>query len=98
MCSNWPERRGWALDLLRQGLAEMAHVMAVDEAVEAGLFGPQPVSEELRRRLGDILILPRLGHFVWWRERGIMANRYYGHHGGLSSEEMITVLGVIDAL
>jgi type I phosphodiesterase/nucleotide pyrophosphatase len=93
-----PERREWALDLLRTGLADIAHVMAVDAALEAGLFGPQPVCEELRRRLGDILILPRLGHFVWWRERGIIANRFYGHHGGLSPEEAITVLGVIDAL
>ena len=88
-----PERREWALDLLRTELAEIAHVMTIDEALDAGLFGPQPVSEELRRRLGDILILPRLGHFVWWRERGIMANHFYGHHGGLTPEEVITVLG-----
>jgi hypothetical protein len=93
-----PERREWALDLLRTGLADIAHVMAIDEVLDAGLFGPQPVCEELRRRLGDILILPRLGHFVWWRERGIMANRYYGHHGGLTPNEAITVLGAIDAL
>jgi hypothetical protein len=93
-----PERRGWALDLLREGLAGIAHVMSVDAALEAGLFGPQVVSEELRRRLGDILLLPRLGHFVWWRERGVMANRFHGHHGGLTPEEAVTVLGVIDAL
>jgi hypothetical protein len=92
------ERREWALDLLRTGLADIAHVMAVDAALAEGLFGPHPVCEELRRRLGDILILPRLGHFVWWREPGIMANRYYGHHGGLSPEEAITVLGAINAL
>jgi hypothetical protein len=93
-----PERRDWALDLLRTGLADMAHVMPVDAALEEGLFGTTSVCEELRRRLGDILILPRLGHFVWWREPGIMANRYYGHHGGLSPEEAITVAGAIDRL
>ena len=93
-----PERRAWALDLLQKELADIAHVMAMDAAVEQGLFGPQPVSEELRRRLGDILILPRLGHFIWWLEPGLMANRLHGHHGGLTPEEVITVLGAIDAL
>jgi hypothetical protein len=56
------------------------------------------VCEELRRRLGDILILPRLGHFVWWREPGVLVNTFNGHHGGLTAEEVITVLGAIDSL
>jgi hypothetical protein len=72
--------------------------MPVDAALEQGLFGPQPVCEEMRRRLGDILILPRLGHFVWWREPGILVNTFNGHHGGLTREEVITVFGAIDAL
>lgn len=93
-----PERRDWALDLLRKELADIAHVMPVDAALVQGLFGPQPVCEELRRRLGDILILPRLGHFVWWREPGVMENRFHGHHGGLAPEEVITAIGAIDAL
>jgi hypothetical protein len=93
-----PERREWALELLRKELGPIAHVMSMDVALGEGLFGPLPVSEELRRRLGDILILPRLGHFVWWREPGVMENRFHGHHGGLTPEEAITVLGAIDAL
>lgn len=93
-----PEQRAWALGLLQKELADIAHVMAMDAAVEQGLFGPQPVGEELRRRLGDILILPRLGHFIWWLEPGLMANQLHGHHGGLTPEEVITVLGAIDAL
>ena len=92
-----PERRVWALDLLQRSLADIAHVMAMDAAVEQGLFGPQPVGEELRRRLGDILILPRLGHFIWWLEPGLW-QQLHGHHGGLTPEEVITVLGAIDAL
>jgi hypothetical protein len=27
-----------------------------------------------------------------------LQNDFYGHHGGLSREELITVVGVIDAL
>src|SRR5262249_6069749 len=77
-----PERRREALELLRDHLREIALVMPVDDALVQGLFGPKAVAPELRQRLGDILILPYLGHFVWWQERGLLQNRFYGHHGG----------------
>lgn len=93
-----PERRQHALDLLHRHLDEVALIMPMDDALAAGLFGPASVSPELRRRLGDILVLPYLGHFVWWREPRRMANHFYGHHGGLSPEEVITVVGAIDSL
>jgi Type I phosphodiesterase / nucleotide pyrophosphatase len=93
-----PERRCETVGLLCRELGDKAVVMTVDAAVSEGLFGPQPVSEELRRRLGDILILPRLGHFVWWHEPGVLTNTFHGHHGGLTPNELITALGAIDAL
>jgi hypothetical protein len=93
-----PERRREALELLHRHLDEIALIMPMEEVLQQGLFGPQPVSSELRRRLGDVLVLPYLGHFVWWREPGRMQNDFYGHHGGLSPEEVTTVLGAIDAL
>jgi hypothetical protein len=93
-----PERRAEVLELLRRHLDGIALVMDVDEALQRGLFGPPTVAPELRRRLGDILILPYLGHFVWWREQGRMENTFYGHHGGLSPEEATTVIGAVDAL
>lgn len=93
-----PERRDDVLGALQQGLDGIALVMPMDAALAQGLFGPDPVSAELRRRLGDILVLPFEGHFVWWREHGVMANTFYGHHGGLAPDELITVLGAIDTL
>lgn len=91
-----PERRAEALFLLRRGLDGIATVMALDEAIGAGLFGdPSGVSAECRHRLGDVLVLPYLGHFVWWHERGLISNRLNGHHGGLTPEELVTVLGVV---
>ena len=94
-----PDRRDDVLVLLRRELDGIALVMPMDEALQEGLFGdPQSVCPELRRRLGDILVLPYLGHFVWWHEPGKMRNDFYGHHGGLTREELITVVGVIDAL
>ena len=93
-----PERRAEVLQLLQEELESLALVLPMDRVLAEGLFGPQPVCAELRRRLGDILILPYLGNFIWWREPGLMQNYFYGHHGGLSREELITVVGAIDTL
>ena len=93
-----PERRREVLDLLHRTFDEVALILPVEEALDEGLFGPLPVGDEFRRRLGDILVLPYLGHFIWWREKGVMGNRFHGHHGGLSREEMVTIVGVVDRL
>ena len=92
------DKRAATLALLREGLAQIAHVLSVDDALTAGLFGPTPISPALRERLGDVLVLPYLGHFIWWRVAGILENRFHGHHGGLTAQELTTVLGVIDSL
>ena len=92
------ERRADVLVRLTQALADMALVMPVDAAIAEGLFGTAPVGEELRARLGDIVILPYPGYFIWWREPRVIGNTFHGHHGGLAREELITALGAIDAL
>lgn len=93
-----PTYRAATLDLLSAGLDGIAEVMSVDAAVARGLFGPSPIAHELRCRLGDVLVLPRFGHFVWWREPEIMGNSFNGHHGGLTPDELISVLGVAHEL
>ena len=91
-----PERRAEVLALLQGALAEEALILPMEDALRQGLFGPHAVSAELRRRLGDILLLPYLGQFIWWREPGRLENLFHGHHGGLTPEEIITVIGAID--
>jgi hypothetical protein len=93
-----PDRVPDVIELLHRHLDHAALIMPIEAALAEGIFGPHRIVPELRRRLGDILILPYPGHFIWWREAGIMKNDFYGHHGGLSTEEMITALAVIDAL
>jgi hypothetical protein len=93
-----PERREQVLALLTRELGDLALVMPMERALAEGLFGPEPACAELRQRLGDVLILPYLGNFIWWREPGVMQNDFYGHHGGLTREELVTVVGAIDAL
>ena len=80
----------------RTGTRIVPTAKVIGEAIAAGLFGPLPVPAETRARLGDILVLPHIGHFVWWREGTLIQNRLKGHHGGLSRAEAVTVLGVLD--
>jgi hypothetical protein len=93
-----PERREDTLAVLSRQLAGIAEVMTVDVALGQQLFGPTPVSAELRRRLGDILVLPHDGQFVWWHLPHVLQNRFNGHHGGLAAPELITAFGVVDSL
>jgi hypothetical protein len=93
-----PERRAEVLGALSDLLAGVAAVMPMEHALREGLFGPEPVSAELRARLGDVLILPYDGQFVWWREPGVLENRFNGHHGGLAAPELITAFGAAGAL
>jgi hypothetical protein len=92
------ERRDEVLALLRRALGASALIMPVESALEEGLFGVRRVGGELRRRLGDIVVLPYPGNFVWWREPGIIGNAFHGHHGGLSSAELITAIGAVATL
>ena len=93
-----PDRRETVCASLTRRLHGIAEVMPIEAAIAAGLFGPGPVSAEVRARLGDVLVLPFAPHFVWWREPGIIDNPFHGHHGGLAADELITVFGVTTTL
>jgi hypothetical protein len=52
-----------------------------------GYFGPV-LSPRFCARAGDLVILPYRYESVWWYEKNKYAQRYYGHHGGLTVQEM----------
>jgi hypothetical protein len=64
-----------------------AEVRAVAEMITEGWFGPR-VSDRFRARAGDLVILPYRGESVWWYEKDKFVQKYYGHHGGLTPQEM----------
>jgi hypothetical protein len=90
--------RADALALLRGALSDLALIMPVETAIAEGLFGEHPVGQKLRARLGDILILPYPGTFIWWREPRVIGNTFNGHHGGLAPAELFTAIGAVAAL
>jgi len=64
-----------------------AEVCKVADLMSEGYFGPR-LSDRFCARAGDLVILPYRHESVWWYEKNKFEQRYYGHHGGLTAEEM----------
>ena len=64
-----------------------AEVAKVSELIAEGYFGPT-ISDEFRARVGNLVILPYLHESVWWYVKDKFEQNYYGHHGGLTPQEM----------
>jgi hypothetical protein len=88
-----PGRTDEVVGGLRERLGERAIVEPIDVLIADGLFGQ--VSERLRRRLGDVAVLPAEGHEAYWYEPPVWQQHLLGHHGGLSAEESHTYLGLL---
>jgi len=83
-----PEALDEAHHFLAARLADQAAVYKTQDLIEAGLFGPLPVSPALLGRVGNLVILPYRYQSVWWYEKDRYEQSFYGHHGGLTAEEM----------
>jgi predicted AlkP superfamily pyrophosphatase or phosphodiesterase len=80
-----------AQSFLTSRLEGNADVVKTEFLIENGYFGPD-VSSRLRERVGNLVLLPYRHESVWWYEKGKFEQRFYGHHGGLTPQEMETVL------
>ncbi len=76
-----------AQSLLGEALAGRADIFRTQDMIDDGLFGPDP-SPTFRARAGNLFILGRPHETVWWYEKDRFEQKYYGHHGGLSADEM----------
>ncbi len=72
---------------LASRLEGKAEVAKVSELIGEGYFGPN-ISDEFKARVGDLVILPYLHESVWWYVKDKFEQNYYGHHGGLTPQEM----------
>lgn len=77
--------------LLRAKLTGVAEVFRVDQLIQAGYFG-QAVSERFLSRVGNLVIVSQPGQTVWWYEPQRFTMQFNGHHGGLSTNEMLIPL------
>ena len=76
-------------DLLARGLMGKAEVVRTEKLIRDGLFGRPAAADDLLRRAGNLMILPYRYEAVFWHEKGRFEQKYYGHHGGLTPQEML---------
>lgn len=80
--------------LLANGLAGRADVVKTADLIAEGYFGNQ-ISQNFLDRVGNLVILAYRYESVWWYEKGKFEQKYHGHHGGLTPQEMeIPLLGL----
>ncbi len=82
-----PDMLDEAQAFLASRLAGRAEVRKVSELIQAGYFGPV-ISPLFLARAGDLVILPYRGESVWWFEQDKFEQKFRGHHGGLTKEEL----------
>lgn len=80
-----------AQGFLATRLEGKAEVVKTSSLMEEGFFGSE-ISSRFRERAGNLVILPYQYESVWWYERDRFEQRFFGHHGGLTAQEMETVL------
>ena len=83
-----PERIEEAITRLIAVLDGAADVCRVSDLIAHGYFGPTTPSETFLSRVGNLVVLPAQGQLVWWYVNEKSEQRFRGHHGGLSPEEM----------
>ena len=83
----YEERLEEAQAFLASRLEGRAEVRKVAELMEEGYFGSN-LSPQFLGRVGNLVILPYQGESVWWFEKDSFEQRFHGHHGGLTKQEM----------
>jgi len=80
-----------AQTFLSSRLEGKADVVKTEVLIADGYFGPE-VSNRFRERVGNLVVLSHLNETVWWYEKGKFEMNFRGHHGGLTPQEMETIL------
>jgi predicted AlkP superfamily pyrophosphatase or phosphodiesterase len=76
-----------AQHFLSTRLEGKADVVKVEELIKEGYFGPV-ISPEFRGRVGNLVILSYRYEATWWYVKEKYEQKFYGHHGGLTPQEM----------
>lgn len=82
-----PDLLGEAAREIGKVLTGRAMVVETEALIAQGLFGSNP-SAAFLRRVGNLVVLPYAGESVFYHAKNRFQNRFFGHHGGLTREEM----------
>ena len=77
-------------DLFRERFGDRFFLLTTSEAEEMGIFGPGPLSDEVRRRLGAFVAISAGADVVLydWPSRTEDDQPFVGYHSGLTPAEM----------
>lgn len=76
-----------ACELLGKKLNGKAEVIKTKDLINQGYFGSK-ITKGFLARVGNLVILPYNGESVWWYGDGVYEQKFLGHHGGLTPEEI----------
>ncbi len=76
---------------LQKRLEGKADIVQTEALIQEGYFGGN-VSQRFLDRAGNLVILPYRHESVWWYEKDKFEMQFLGHQGGLTPQEMETVL------
>lgn len=62
------------------------------DALAMGLFGPPPFVDEAEQRVGDVVVIGKDQYTLFTGADQEEANKFYGRHGSLTSDEMLVPL------
>ena len=85
-----PEIAAW----LTKRLAGKATVMTTAEALQQQLFGIGKLHKRFKHRVGNLLILPKHDHLIWFEHLKGKKFSLRGMHGGLRPDEMLIPFAV----
>lgn len=77
-----------ALALLKQRLVTRADIHLTRDLIQQNFFGSTTPSTAFLSHVGNVVILPHPRETVWWYEEDRFEMHFWGHHGGLTAEEM----------
>jgi predicted AlkP superfamily pyrophosphatase or phosphodiesterase len=80
--------------ILEKKLNGIAEIFETKQLIKDGFFG-EKISKKFLNRVGNLVILPYKNYTVWWYEKGRFEQKFFGHHGGLTKEEMEIGLFVV---
>lgn len=78
--------------MLTHQLAGKAEVYRVADLITQNFFGTPHPSPTFLSRVGNLVVLPYANESVWWYEQGRFEQHFWGSHGGLTPEELETIL------
>ncbi|MDW8396533.1 MAG: alkaline phosphatase family protein [Anaerolineae bacterium] len=82
-----PELLDEAQAVFAEATKGRARVLKTESLIEQGFFGANP-TETFLARVGNLVVLPEPGETVYYYEKDRFEQKYYGHHGGLTPEEI----------